>query len=345
MAQLGYVLHRENSNLKLNVYRLVYTFVRNRKMQKVLIKRASVQTIAQNLKYVVEILGDQNYLDNSTLIKVTCSQGHSWDVPACKVLSHCTICKMLRHLNRTGGNIAPVDNFYEFGTDKVLMKCGLGHRFIANTQTGKCSMCKMQNLVSKKNQNLVMDAGSIYVDANSRIRFCCIGNHKHKTVDLYITMQMAKQTKWPFDCAHGHHWMKNGETLTVLRFLEMKFDSRFDDVVYRDGKNIVSGYNRDLKIAFLNLGDPAIQQTESAAIDWASRNGVALILIPNGMTIASKIVTSITMQLATAGVIEHGNVKRQVQIVREMIKKLNSEGLLFEHSFMIGSTDPAYERA
>jgi hypothetical protein len=192
---------------------------------------------------------------------------------------------------------------------------------------------------------MVMDAGSIYIDENSRVRFGCVGKHKHKTVDLYVTMQMAKQTKWPFDCERGHHWMSNGETLTVLRFLEMKFDARFDDIVYHNGKNIVSGYNQELRIAFLNLNDTEAQQTESAATEWASRNGIALIVIPNGLNIASKIATSITMQLASAGIIEHGNVKRQVQIVREAIKKLNAEGLLFEHSFMIGSTDPAFERA
>lgn len=327
----------------LHIVRVCYG--RDYKMKKVLIKRESVQTIAQTLRYNVEIPGEQNYLENDSLVKVTCNWGHSWEVPACKIMSQCAVCKLLWHLNRAGENITCVENFHEFGTNQALMRCNFGHRFLATFETRSCPMCGLQALVAKKNQNMVIDSGSIYIDENSRVRFCCVGQHNHKTVDLYITMRMARQTKWPFDCERGHHWMKNGETLTVLRFLEVKFDVRFDDVVCKNGKNIFSGYNRELKIAFLNLNDAVIQQTESIAIEWAATNNVTLIVIPIGLNIASKIATSITMQLASAGVIEHGNVKRQVQIVREAIKKLNKENLLFEHSFMIGSTDPSYERA
>lgn len=292
-------------------------------------------------------------------ISWNCSQNHKITGISRLRKLPCTICTLTAQIRSRQNSPKPVCNEYIAGQCLFEFRCALGHRLIvsANTPPG-CASCHMLAEARKSyGHGIVLDAQSVYVHDKSILRFHC-SKMKHSAScenpecvalrdptrprnreyaencrnfvscdqDFYATPQMLKTNGHDaMRCATNHRWYSSGIYIS-LRALEVQFDARFDNIAAL-GSIELTGYNANLKIAFIHAEHQMSPTSKQASIEWCAANSVTLIKIPR-IERASPTTTYIITKLVNAGVLE-GRAERIVALIRLRVHSMDAFNQLF----------------
>lgn len=207
----------------------------------------------------------------------------------------CTICKVMAAQRQKCAQ-----HVYVEGRKTFEFVCPREHHYLASSYKkgpDYCPMCEMEDETYKLGRTITFDSGCTYVGPETHLRYYC----QSCEADHYITFAIwkklfgtdgkrRKQFKSVIDwCQRGKHAIPEGpfnEITLVRSIFEQIFDARFDDcddMIAANNKVLsgiyFSGFNRELKIAFLHTRDPCFHEENRPLVDWCVRWGIRLIVV------------------------------------------------------------------
>ena|ERR1700744_2181648 len=310
---------------------------------------------------------DNMYYDRiptAAKVYLTCEQNHCWSATIADINNWCTVCQLLDIMNKIDPGIVYTQDNFIFGQVKFEFMCSSGHRFVTDERGGTrgCRSCViLKNIRRKKNATftITMDTYCVNYNIDARLRFHCNAlRHDPKClnencVDIRNGYIVSKYKYWPecknfipcnqdfyatttklnscvqiYSCADNHTWEHNWEIVSTVRIFETYFDARFDDSDFYLDDVIMTGYNRDLAIAFTHGSDRRAAKCRNHAQTWCDKHNVVFIYIAHDLTKASKMTTEIVKQLIKNNICK-GLQDPTVQKIRTQMKKMNKNHKLF----------------
>jgi hypothetical protein len=264
----------------------------------------------------------------SSTLYCACSAGHQWKTTPLCIYERCEVCVILKALHRGGDrNIEYIDDRIHKGSTVHMFNCTYNHVFAVKPNSkypGSCKVCWINLKVTEiMGPQLLLDTNytNIYMDDNSRLRYCCTriihnrgcdnpaciangaadsdcSNYVHCNQEFYTLSGHVKYTNsGVFNCKTHYEWPNNQPILTILYTLEILLCARFDD---RAAEVYFTGYNAELRLAFIVVGDTSVAQT-ALSKKWALESGVDLFIIPVTSTKNTIIMRAVVTELCILG--------------------------------------------
>lgn len=317
------------------------------------------------LTYQDEDLDINGNIPVTAKIYLTCARKHNCAAIVANINEWCTICKLLDIMNKYDTGITCMQCDYVFGQFKFEFICSYGHRFVASRHDCKkgCRSCFiLQKIKSEKNvvDAITMDTYCVNYNNNARLRFHCnILRHDPKCTntncaDIYKGYVMSKYKYAPgcknfiscnqdfyatptklhssaqvYSCDDNHTWEREWEIISTVRIFEIYFNLRFDDADFHTDDIVMTGYNKNLAIAFTHGSDKLAEKCKDPARSWCEKYGIIFIYIEKNITTAAKITTCIVTQLIKNNICKD-LIDPTIQRIRTRMRKMNADNKLFE---------------
>lgn len=244
--------------------------------------------------------------DSPELRKVVavCSAGH-YCVMSITSMPPCDICKILEKRK----DLKCLQKIYRQGRKTFEFACKKDHRVLISAygkQVEGCPACLIEAHYLTDGQRIRIDNVCIYATPMTKLRTYCTHchtefyiNYGQHRVDFGVTGSKPPLRKArPRHCLCSYeHWPQEGNNKSIadtLRIIEFIFDRRFDD---DDSMNAAdegilkgiyfTGYNRELKIAFVHSLDRAYDKDSLVESAWCESQGIKLLNISVSSTVGN----------------------------------------------------------
>lgn len=269
------------------------------------------------------------------MITLICVRKHKFTTKISNLSSWCLICKHLNTILNARAittEYVSIYSHYHNCDNEFLLECDHNHKFVVRGYRNirRCPVCDyLRSTYHKHKGEFDVDADSIYKDRTTLMRFHCnklrhlpecgntnctrssqseLKNHCNECImnspcdqDFIATMNQLRKGTYVYNCDHDHRMPRDSQLATTTRIFEIYFGVKFCDYELNTETRF-TGYNRMLKLAFVNRYDKTAVKAESSNRVFCRKNKVKYIEIGTKNRCDRDIIHSVITGLVHQGI-------------------------------------------